>query len=108
MQEMALLAQAFGAQQETVHGLAGLGDLILTCTGKLSKNVAFGRLIGLGTADVTALVHKENAPEGVNTVQSLDELARERSLILPIANTIFSIIFEKQSVSALVACILRS
>ena len=86
--EIARLGEAMGARHETFMGLAGLGDLVLTCTGNASRN----RQVGLGLADgkalkdiVAALGH---VAEGVSTTQATVSLARSKGVELPIAEAV--------------------
>lgn len=104
--EMADVVQAFGAKQETVYSFAGIGDLVLTCYGSLSKNFTLGKLLGQG-----ALLHDISSegvfPEGINTIQSLIQLAEKKSLKLPVVQGTYDFIFEDQSFTDLVAGVLK-
>ena len=76
--EMTRLGTALGAQPATFAGLAGMGDLVLTCTGSLSRNRAVGVAIGKGATLEEALAGKETVAEGVATTRSAFALARSR------------------------------
>jgi glycerol-3-phosphate dehydrogenase (NAD(P)+) len=77
--EMVRAAQALGARAETLAGLSGLGDLVLTCTSDQSRNFRYGRALGLGQAfDPTITV------EGIATAQAMTKLALKHGLDLPI------------------------
>ena len=77
--EMQRLALALGARAETLAGLSGLGDLILTCTSAQSRNFAHGVALGAGQATAQATV------EGVATAQATVRLARDRGIEMPVA-----------------------
>lgn len=81
--EMTRLAAHRGARPETLTGLSGFGDLVLTCTSEGSRNFRFGQALGAGSAwDSTTTV------EGAATAQALDRLAQRDSLDLPIAQMV--------------------
>ncbi len=77
--EMSRLATALGARAETLSGLSGLGDLILTCTSEQSRNFSHGLALGQGREAAKATV------EGVATAQAATRLAREKGVDMPIA-----------------------
>lgn len=92
--EITRLGVALGGRTETFTGLAGVGDLILTCTGDLSRN----RKVGLGLAQgkplqtiVTELGH---VAEGVRCAQAVRALASERGIEMPIANAVAGVLFD--------------
>lgn len=94
--ELMRLASALGAQRETIAGLAGLGDLVLTCTGDLSRNRALGmRLAGLANPS-SALEHHEGQPvaEGVVNARSIVELARRAGVDMPIVSAVRRTLYE--------------
>ncbi len=97
LHEMTRLGVALGAHSATFAGLAGLGDLVLTCTGALSRNRALGIEIGQGATLDEALAGKETVAEGVLTTASARELARVHDVSMPIADTVFRILFEGQA-----------
>jgi glycerol-3-phosphate dehydrogenase (NAD(P)+) len=95
--EMVQLAQTLGGSQETVYGLSGVGDLVLTAMGTLSRNVALGRQLGQGH-NLDTFLHTSTMPEGINTVQAVRELMRKQHISLPICNGIYEMIFNNKSV----------
>jgi glycerol-3-phosphate dehydrogenase (NAD(P)+) len=98
LHEMVQLAQAVGGKQETVYGLSGVGDLVLTSMGSLSKNLMVGKQLGKGkTLDIIAQ-ETGSIPEGINTVQSVYQFMNKQQLALPICKGIYDIIFNKKSV----------
>ncbi|HUF26279.1 MAG TPA: NAD(P)H-dependent glycerol-3-phosphate dehydrogenase [Gemmatimonadaceae bacterium] len=92
--EMSRLGVAAGAQAATFAGLAGLGDLVLTCTGALSRNRAIGMEIGRGATLEQALAGKQTVAEGIDTTRSARALARRQGVEMPIVNAVFRILFE--------------
>jgi glycerol-3-phosphate dehydrogenase (NAD(P)+) len=92
--EMTRLAVAMGARPETLSGLAGLGDLVLTCTGALSRNRAVGMDIGRGVRLEDALESRETVAEGVNTARTALALAESRSVEMPIVRMVNRVLFE--------------
>lgn len=92
--EMTRLGTALGASPSTFAGLAGLGDLVLTCTGTLSRNRALGAEIGKGATLEQALEGRETVAEGVNTARSARDLARRKGVEMPIVDAVCRILFE--------------
>ena len=90
--EMTRLAVALGARQETLSGLAGLGDLVLTCTGALSRNRHVGIELGKGGRLPEILANMHMVAEGVETAAPLLELAREHNIELPITEQVHAIL----------------
>lgn len=95
--EMTRLGVALGARGETFAGLAGLGDLVLTCTGALSRNRAVGVAIGEGQTLDQALAGKDSVAEGVLNAQSAKALADRVGVEMPIIDATYRILFEGQS-----------
>lgn len=96
--EITRLAVACGGRQETMSGLAGLGDLVLTCTGGLSRNRSVGVELGRGRRlpDIIAGMHGAVA-EGVFTTQAAVGLARARSVEMPITEQMDAILHRGKS-----------
>jgi len=94
LHEMTRLGVAIGAKSSTFAGLAGVGDLVLTCTGALSRNRAVGVEVGRGASLETALAGKETVAEGVFTTASAVELATREDVDMPIVQTVYRILFE--------------
>jgi glycerol-3-phosphate dehydrogenase (NAD(P)+) len=92
--EMSRLAAALGAQPETLTGLAGLGDLVLTCTGALSRNRQVGIELGKGRALAEILAGMRMVAEGVGTTAALLALAREAKAELPITEQVAAILHQ--------------
>lgn len=104
--EMTRLGLALGAEQSTFAGLAGLGDLVLTCTGSLSRNRAVGVEVGKGRTLEEVLRDKETVAEGVVTAQSARELAAREGVEMPIVDTVNRVLFEGQSARSAIAALM--
>lgn len=91
--EMKRLGAAFGAMRETFNGLAGLGDLILTCTGDLSRNRTFGLRLGRGESAEEILSGMVMIAEGVKTSLSIHEMKKKAVVEMPIAEQVYHILY---------------
>ncbi|HKR09969.1 MAG TPA: NAD(P)H-dependent glycerol-3-phosphate dehydrogenase [Gemmatimonadaceae bacterium] len=94
--EMTRLGVALGAEQSTFAGLAGLGDLVLTCTGTLSRNRTVGVELGKGKQLDDVLRNRETVAEGVTAAQSARELAIREGVEMPIVDAVNRVLFEGQ------------
>jgi len=92
--EMRRLGLAMGARAETFSGLAGMGDLVLTCTGELSRNRTVGFRIGQGESLDDVLGEGRSVAEGVKTVQSVRELAGREGVEMPIVEEVHAMLVE--------------
>ena len=92
--EMTKLAKVYGGKAETLYGLAGLGDLVLTATGNLSRNRQFGYLLGKGLSVKKALEEVKQVVEGAKTVKAVKKLMDKYSLELPISEMVYRVIYE--------------
>jgi glycerol-3-phosphate dehydrogenase (NAD(P)+) len=110
--EMTRLGVALGAEPLTFAGLAGIGDLVLTCTGSLSRNRTVGVEIGQGRPIEEVLHARETIAEGVITTQSAHALAMSRGVEMPIVRTMHRILFEamppRDAIAELMARALRA
>ena len=104
--EITRLGVALGASPLTFMGLAGMGDLVLTCTGALSRNRAVGLEIGKGAALKAVLAGRETVAEGVITTQSAHALAAREGIEMPIVAAVHRILFEGQSPQAAIAALM--
>jgi glycerol-3-phosphate dehydrogenase (NAD(P)+) len=95
--EMTRLAVALGARPETFSGLAGLGDLVLTCTGLLSRNRHVGIELGKGRVLTDVLAGMKMVAEGVGTAPAVLELASEARVELPITEQVNAILHQSKS-----------
>nr|HET7859901.1 NAD(P)H-dependent glycerol-3-phosphate dehydrogenase [Caldimonas sp.] len=92
--EMTRLGVALGAKPATFAGLAGLGDLVLTCTGSLSRNRTVGVDVGRGATLAEAVAGKQTVAEGVTTTRSAHALAAREGVEMPIVATVHRILFD--------------
>lgn len=92
--EITRLGVAMGAQAETFSGLSGLGDLIVTCTSRHSRNRYVGEQIGKGRPLNEIVAEMNMVAEGVSTTESAWELAKQADVEMPIINEVHKILFE--------------
>ena len=93
--ELSRLTVALGGREATLSGLAGAGDLILTCTGDLSRNRSAGLAMGRGADLEEALEEVQMVVEGVPTTRAARRLARRHGVEMPIVDAVYSILFEE-------------
>jgi glycerol-3-phosphate dehydrogenase (NAD(P)+) len=93
---MTRLGVKLGAEPATLAGLAGLGDLVLTCTGSLSRNRAVGVEVGRGIPLEKVLAGKETVAEGVVTTRSAHALAAREGVEMPIVDAVQRVLFDGQ------------
>jgi glycerol-3-phosphate dehydrogenase (NAD(P)+) len=105
--EMARLGEAWGGRAETFAGLAGLGDLVLTCTGPLSRNHQLGESLGAGTplAEVDPVLWRR--AEGVRTVRALHRRAQELGVDMPIAEQVYRVLYAGEDPGRAVDALMR-
>jgi glycerol-3-phosphate dehydrogenase (NAD(P)+) len=94
--EISRLGVAMGAQARTLAGLAGMGDLILTCTGDLSRNRRVGLALAGGTRLEDHLANSRAVAEGVNTCRATVALAERHGVEMPICRAVHRVLFEGQ------------
>ncbi len=94
MTEIRRLGKRMGANPRTFTGLAGFGDLILTCTGDLSRNHAVGRKIASGQSLKDILAQMRMVAEGVRTAKSVYDLSSQLGVEMPICHQIYRILYE--------------
>ena len=92
--EIRRLGLAMGAQPRTFTGLAGVGDLILTCTGDLSRNHTIGRRIGEGDKLKDLLAGMHMVAEGIKTARSVYNLSRKLGVEMPISHAIYHVLYD--------------
>lgn len=92
--EMSRLAERMGGQVVTLAGLAGMGDLVLTCTGDLSRNRRVGLALGDGRSLASILDEMDAVAEGVRTTRAAQELAAELGVEMPIVDAVYSVLYE--------------
>jgi glycerol-3-phosphate dehydrogenase (NAD(P)+) len=101
--ELARFGRAYGAKPETMMGLSGLGDLLLTCSSPQSRNFSFGMALGQGQRPGD--IHGGLA-EGVFTAPVLLDMARERGVDMPISEAVAALLNEQVSVDAAIDSLL--
>ena len=92
--EISRLGVSLGARRETFMGLAGIGDLVLTCTGGLSRNRQVGQAIGRGRTLGEVLAEMKMVAEGVETCRAARALGRRQKVPMPIVEQVHEILFE--------------
>ncbi|MCA1617849.1 MAG: NAD(P)-dependent glycerol-3-phosphate dehydrogenase [Acidobacteria bacterium] len=100
--EMTRLALAEGGRLETLTGLAGLGDLVLTCTGGLSRNRRVGEELGRGRALEDVLAGMREVAEGVRTARAVRLLAARRGVEMPITEEVHAVLYDGKPARAAV------
>lgn len=105
--EMSRLAVARGADPLTLAGLAGMGDLVLTCTGDLSRNRSVGLELGRGRPLDEILAGMNMVAEGVRTTRSVHALAAKAEIEMPICRAVYGLLYEGVSPREAVASLMR-
>jgi glycerol-3-phosphate dehydrogenase (NAD(P)+) len=98
--EMTRFGLALGARRETLAGLSGLGDLVLTCSSTSSRNFSLGKAIGEGQSPAELMADRRTVAEGAHTAPVLDRIARERGVDMPIVAAVASLLSGKAGVDA--------
>ena len=96
--ELRRFGEAYGARTETLMGLSGLGDLVLTCGSPQSRNMSLGRALGEGKSLADILGHRRAVTEGVYTAAAVVRLARQKGIEMPIAEAVNDIVEGRTSV----------
>ena len=92
--ETSRLGAALGADQHTFAGLAGMGDLVATCSSPLSRNRTFGEKLGRGVPLADILANTNQVAEGVTSSKSVLELARKHSVEMPITEVVAAVVYD--------------
>ncbi len=92
--EIRRLGLRMGAQPRTFTGLAGIGDLVLTCTGDQSRNHTVGKRIGKGERLADILADMQMVAEGVKTARSVYDLSRKLGVEMPICHTVYHVLYD--------------
>ena len=104
--ETARLGVALGAEPLTFSGLAGVGDLVATCTSPLSRNRTFGEKLGRGMTMEQILAEKQQTAEGVKSCESIYALALEHDVDMPITEHVVALVHEGMSPAEMVRSIM--
>ncbi len=106
--EMISLGSAMGASVRSFLGLAGIGDLVATCTSKLSRNYIVGCQLAQGTKTTQFVPNKGETAEGIRTLQAISSLVEYYQIHAPITETIYQMLFEgldaREAVHTLMQC----
>jgi glycerol-3-phosphate dehydrogenase (NAD(P)+) len=105
--ELRRFGEAMGARQETLLGLSGLGDLILTCGSAQSRNMSLGRGLGEGRPLAEILGSRSAVTEGVYTAAALVRLAHEKNVEMPIAEAVHDIIEGRLDVDEAITALMQ-
>jgi len=97
LHEMGRLSEALGGRPDTLAGLAGMGDLILTCTGALSRNRRLGTQLGQGRTLEEILSETREVAEGVKTSRSAHDLADKLGIEMPITQEMYRVLYEREN-----------
>jgi glycerol-3-phosphate dehydrogenase (NAD(P)+) len=104
--ELARLGLAMGAHMETLAGLSGLGDLILTCNSPKSRNMSLGIALGEGKTLEEVMGARNSVSEGVHSATAVIALARKYDIEMPIAEAVAAIVTAKATVDDVIAALL--
>jgi len=105
--EIAHVSVCLGGKKETVYGLSGFGDLVLSATGSLGRNLEVGALLGQGKSLQEIEKEKRVLPEGINTVQSVYNLTEKHGWDLPICKGTYDFVFKGISFDVLLKKIIN-
>jgi glycerol-3-phosphate dehydrogenase (NAD(P)+) len=104
--EMTRFGMAFGARRETLAGLSGLGDLVLTCSSTSSRNYSLGKGIGEGRSAAELLADRKTVAEGAFTAPVLARLASEKGIDMPIVDAVDALIAGRANVDEVLGALL--
>ena len=94
--EMTRIGVQLGAKKETFAGLAGIGDLVLTCTGKLSRNHFIGMELGKGKSLKRIVSSMKMVAEGITTTLSVHQLAKREKVEMPICEQVYQVLYKNK------------
>lgn len=98
LSELASLVLALGGKRETIYGLTGIGDLILTCTGDLSRNRTVGQELAKGHSIDSIVKNLGHVAEGVSTAREIYHKAKQLHIDMPIVESVYRIIYEQTNI----------
>jgi glycerol-3-phosphate dehydrogenase (NAD(P)+) len=104
--EMTRFGMACGAKRETLAGLSGLGDLVLTCSSTSSRNYSLGKGIGEGRSAAELLSDRRTVAEGAFTAPVLARLARQKGIDMPIVEAVDALIAGRANVDQVLEALL--
>ncbi len=106
--EMARFGRKLGADPMTFLGLAGVGDLVVTCSTPLSRNFRIGQMLGRGESIDRAIKDLDQVAEGINTVKLVKDKADELEVYMPLVSGLYKIIYENESISNMTSSLMLS
>ena len=106
--EMARFGRELGADPMTFLGLAGVGDLVVTCSTPLSRNYRIGQALGAGKSVEEAILEVGQVAEGINTVKQVKEKADELKVYMPLASGLYNIIYGNESIDNIISSLMLS
>jgi glycerol-3-phosphate dehydrogenase (NAD(P)+) len=104
--ELVRFGAMFGAKRETLAGLSGLGDLVLTCGSPQSRNMSLGLALGQGRSLAETLKGRQSVTEGIYTARALAELAQSRGIEMPIASAVNAVATGRATVDQAIEALL--
>jgi glycerol-3-phosphate dehydrogenase (NAD(P)+) len=104
--EMMRLGTALGGSAETLMGLSGLGDLVLTCSSPQSRNMSLGMALGQGKSLADILASRTSVTEGVTTAAAALALAKKYKVEMPIVAAVDAVLNHKADIDAMIAGLL--
>ena len=105
--EMTRFGLALGARRETLAGLSGLGDLVLTCSSTSSRNFSLGKAIGEGRAAAELMADRRTVAEGAHTAPVLDRIAKQRGIDMPIVAAVAELLSGSAGVESVLEAMLN-
>ena len=104
--EMTRFGMAMGGRRETLAGLSGLGDLVLTCSSTSSRNFSLGKAIGEGKNPAHLMKDRRTVAEGAHTAPVLDRIAKERNIDMPLVDAVATLLAGKIGIGELLETML--
>ncbi len=95
--EMTRFGVMMGAKEHTFYGLSGMGDLVLTCNSKLSRNFTVGFQLGEGQKLKNIMEGRKTVAEGVHTAKAAYEMAQEKNVDMPIVEEVYKVVYEDKN-----------
>ena len=106
LHELVRVGEALGGQRETFYGLSGLGDLVLTCNGRESRNRTFGELFAQGVTIEELINVRHMTVEGYRTSACFHDICQEKRIEAPILEQIYQILYEGQDLTSAIGALM--
>jgi glycerol-3-phosphate dehydrogenase (NAD(P)+) len=103
---MTRFGMAMGGRRETLAGLSGLGDLVLTCSSTSSRNFSLGKAIGEGQDPAALMKDRRTVAEGAHTAPVLDRIAKERDIDMPLVDAVATLLSGRVGIGELLETML--